>query len=861
MKRLPYWSSCLILLLACRSMAGNTAPDWFDAYYPVRFPVELDVAAPGRQVLDIDIETLTEAVNRKSPFKFRPEHFAYDQLKLVAVDDSGRQTPVDGAFFLKYENEIVRNGDFRDWKDGRPAGWTFSSKEGFALKKDDAGRNYLAVTGGDRHFCGQTVPVSVNSWYCFSYRVKGLYGIAPMAGWRNGSVQPVPHSYVDPYFSDREWLDKTFYFHTGDPVIDWKNERIDIRIERFDKDVADISLKKCSVAFVADLTAGGRKRYYLYYSPVEGTTCRPPAGIAAEFPARKLAVAYPAGPDWVDNRLIRYLGGSREFRTWSVPATRKVLEHEQLPLDNPAGKITLSSAGNETETLQIVLRPLTGGKIEQITLEFKDRGGRSLPPEAVGIGKVEYVDIRTPSTYIMAGTSRPARFDYTGRLPDPVVPAADIALVPGGPDIVLWIEVKAPSGAAAGSYSGALKIRTATGETSIPVEWTVWDFRLPDRPSCRTAFSFCQYANQFLFPFHKVTDEEDKYALSRAYVAAMAKYRLSDKGPTSAGVFKTGYARSRKTSADLIAVYKMELPWAMDELNLTGFIIGHYPGAGHMVKLTDEEAARRAEFYNPVAEYLLQNRWLDRAYIWIDEPRLEDYPGLYKFAAAMRKQPYAGKIKLFPLVYQAFAYDRLKDHVDILAVFDNEDASVVSPRGIGQWPDNKEIWFYYTRSALTWIDSPGLNQRYWAPKVWALGGKGIAIWAINQWWTYPNSPHISGNPWVDPHSTWGNGVLSFFYPPSRDGKELKEKDLSITPSLRLSLIRDGIEDFEYAEILSQLIIQADGKGMDTAAEKQVLQGFRRPFVSPRSWTLSETYWQETRRRMAQAIMSLNDRLK
>ena len=195
--------------------------------------------------------------------------------------------------------------------------------------------------------------------------------------------------------------------------------------------------------------------------------------------------------------------------------------------------------------------------------------------------------------------------------------------------------------------------------------------------------------------------------------------------------------------------------------------------------------------------------------------------------------------------------------MDIMAFWDGESRSIVSPRAIRAAPKDKEIWFYYTRSAPLWIDTPGMNQRLWAPKVWAFGGKGIAIWCVLQWWTDKGSPHVQHNPWENPATTWGNGALAFFYPPSPAGESLPKKDLTIVPSVRLLLTRDGIDDFDYATMLEQRMEQVERSGIDTTQAQRALEMLRRPFASPQSWTLGEAYWQEARAAVARTIVELS----
>ena len=65
-------------------------------------------------------------------------------------------------------------------------------------------------------------------------------------------------------------------------------------------------------------------------------------------------------------------------------------------------------------------------------------------------------------------------------------------------------------------------------------------------------------------------------------------------------------------------------------------------------------------------------------------------------------------------------------------------------------------------------------------------------------WDHPYGD--SRNPWEDPYTPHANGSLAYFYPPNRDGFS-PEKDLSLTPSLRLESFRESVDDYEYARML------------------------------------------------------------
>ena len=222
-----------------------------------------------------------------------------------------------------------------------------------------------------------------------------------------------------------------------------------------------------------------------------------------------------------------------------------------------------------------------------------------------------------------------------------------------------------------------------------------------------------------------------------------------------------------------------------------------------------------------------------------------------------RAQLHAKDIKFMVSTYNSQLWNGLRDHVDIFDPQNNECFNYLSPTGAALVPPGKETWSYVTRTSHQWIDAPGISQRMWAPKQRVFGSTGILVWNIIMWWDErPTTPYYAYNPWINPSSNYGNGALAYFYPPSPLGTGLPAKDMTIVPSLRLVLTRDGVEDFEYAEILERLIEEAESLGLNTGEAVKAMAMFNRQIASPKSCRLSEAYWEDAREAAARAIVNL-----
>jgi glycosyl hydrolase family 123 len=844
---------CMLVIFALSIVTPACASEWLDSYYGYRIPITVAVPAQGEYQVELNPETVTAWINEKSDFKIAPRFFAYDNVKLVEVDANGTAVnpDVDAGYRIHIGRDIVQNGRFEQMLKGKPVGWILTN-DAFKLEKTSHdGSLCMTVTGADRSGCVQNISTSPHTLYRLSCMAKGP-NAATAQMIRKGDRQwwqPLDHTYSDPYAPSNAWHKVEYYFDTGDKS-DWASDQVQIRFERRTSSVDDVSVRECRAAFTLKADRGGVMHYHLYYSPLEGVTPQAPGRVVASLPTRKLTVKRSGEVERLDDEMVYSLNSNELGDLWSAATTHKVLEDARPPAGR-RGRIEFSCARNESEAIQLVFRPRAQGEITSVRVNLVGPGGAKLDPEQFDIRRALYVSIKTPSSSTSVFAT-PAGSSFTGRLPDPLPKFAPVAFKPDDPNLLIWVDVKVPKTAAAGIYQGHLELETSSGQIAVPMSLTVWNFTLPDRPTCRTAFQIARFANSFLFPFHKVTTKDDKQKLTRAYIAELARHKISDTGPTTASIWSPATVPPSPCRN-----YELELPWVIDELHLTGFTIGHVGGPS-LKNETLESARKTAKEYEVLAKCLAEKGWLKDAYIQIDEPQPPAFAGVRNWIDAFREQPNAKNIKMFGFIYNAEAWDDLRDHLDIVVPVNNDGANAFSQTAIARKPPQQEAWCYWTKTCHQWIDAPGIDQRLWAPKTWWMGATGMSTWAVLIWWN--ESAKLSytiDNPWIDPNSPWGNGATAYFYPPNPKGVELAEQDMTIIPSLRLILTRDGIEDFEYATILEHLMTQAKSRGRNTMPAEVAIAQMRRQFATPVSWSMSESHWQEARQAVARAIEALN----
>ena len=164
--------------------------------------------------------------------------------------------------------------------------------------------------------------------------------------------------------------------------------------------------------------------------------------------------------------------------------------------------------------MQIVVTPKASGQINSVSATLTGPDSYTLGTGQFDIRQAKYVPINSPSRCGLYA-SFPSRSGFTGYLPDPLPEFETVSFGAGDTNILIWVDVTVPDTAPAGTYNGAIAIETTAGTISIPVEMTVWDFALPDRPTFRSSLQIWRHSHSFLFPFHKVTSIADKYNLAQ----------------------------------------------------------------------------------------------------------------------------------------------------------------------------------------------------------------------------------------------------------------------------------------------------------------------------------------------------------
>ena len=537
------------------------------------------------------------------------------------------------------------------------------------------------------------------------------------------------------------------------------------------------------------------------------------------------------------------------FSLWRADEEMRVAPWRPLPAAR-VRSLEVSAAANEAEAIQLVVRAgatsLAGVSVRPAGDLVSD-GGATISASAVDVRQVTYLDIASPTDESSA----------PGLWPDPLeaVPSEGVA-VPAGQNRPFWVRVKVPKGTPPGRYRGSLSIAMAapseagaaagaaagipqpatgtvpanarTGNVFVPLEVEVFGFELPDTMTLKTSFG-C--ADAKIFPYHRATEEGDQDAIRDFYYRALADAHLTpyypaghdghaplwsytleaEEGREDEAVFTFAWDAWDAAISNALARYHFNT----FVFSIPGFTKADFrksnPHEFHGRKDgTPEYEALAAKYLGAIEAHLRERGWLGTAGVyWFDEPTEKDYPFIRRGLRAIRKYAPAVRVRITEEPQRGLA--------DVVDLWCPTSMNLHSPAEAECRARGDEFWWYicmYPKApyATEFIDHPGTDLRVWLWQTWKERISGILIWETCYWTSRAVYPDARQNPYEDPASwadsmryNWGNGDGRFLFPPRAcfNGGE----GAVIEPpngSMRLEILRDGIEDYEYFAVLRRL---------------------------------------------------------
>jgi hypothetical protein len=437
------------------------------------------------------------------------------------------------------------------------------------------------------------------------------------------------------------------------------------------------------------------------------------------------------------------------------------------PSFSPAAAISM--AKNEYESFQVVVQPQAAG-LEAVKLEISDlvnvKNGAKIGKENISWRVVGYVPTQEPYYPVK----------YVGLWPDPLLPARPTD-IQAGKTQPFWVTVYSSPQTAPGTYEGRIEVTADNkGIKTLLVSVQVYDFSLPQSSHLKTAFDFYGHITKLRYPQGDLENDNAYTArlgeVNDKFITMMLSYRMNPILNIDPSV------EQELSSIDRYLV-----------LGLNNFSIGKKGGTFNN-NWPEGKASVDGLFslYRGYGEDLKLNNMLQYTYIYawdegeMGNPRVSRVCGMIH-----RAYPGLKTMVCYHGIWDtAYGKDWIKD-IDIwtfqMDSFDEQKMRKLQAMG-------KEIWMYVSGPAGA--DTPNLvmdfdsiDYRILPWLCWKYNIKGFLYWCVN-WW-----------PLVDPfenakNSQWeqnGNGLL--FYP-GKDGP---------IASIRTELFRDGMEDYEYIQVL------------------------------------------------------------
>lgn len=259
---------------------------------------------------------------------------------------------------------------------------------------------------------------------------------------------------------------------------------------------------------------------------------------------------------------------------------------------------------------------------------------------------------------------------------------------------------------------------------------------------------------------------------------------------------------------------------------------------------------------------------LGKEYIyWFDEPNASDYPFIYETNKMLKT--YAPKLTTF--LTEHITGQDISDVTDISCTIwhklDHEKARKMHEK-------QQEYWSYlccWPKSPWVseFIDHDAVNFRMWIWASYVHHLKGILVWQTTYWNSIEATPEgflqnpweeamswVNGYGWIKGKQTiWGNGDGRLFYPENREvNNDRRVYDQEVIPSLRLEILRDGIEDYEYMMILQKLA-ESQPQSAKANKAKRLLQIPESIYTNEQTYNKDPQALLKYRKKLAEAIMS------
>jgi len=516
-----------------------------------------------------------------------------------------------------------------------------------------------------------------------------------------------------------------------------------------------------------------------------GTTCQCIAGAVRDETGRCVV---PVCSQCGDPSQYYYrLPSPSEAVLWTAPNIEKVLPGQAVP-ETEAEFIGVHAARGEFEPFQLVIRPGSG---LDVSLQWEGPAGAVV--ERAELYRVDFVNVDTPSD--PSGMS--------GRVPDPLEPLVwgEGVTLDGGENRSFWVSLKIDPAAAAGDHDATLRVATGSTTTGVAVRIHVFDVDLAPAISFKSQMNYShqelggsegldrvEEIKNFFFE-RRLTPKSVAWPAGLNYNGGI-EYDCAGTIDDEDGEW--GFAVLGPKYVDGVGWNSVGFPSFMafqftnnstprpDEF--CGVSRGdHYGSAAY------NEAW--SLMLSTVDRYVVDHGYAQKAYYYVmNEPQNQED---YDLAAYLAELTRAAAPNLRIAVSEE-PKPEIAEHPSYDGAFDIWFANLSHYDRDYAWQRQQtageEVWWYFLYGDgpplpnPTTIDHAGIESRIIVWLAWIYRVDGFAYYSLTGW---------GDDPWNDPRpqGTNQNGDGFMLYPPLEDGR--------LRPSIRLELLREAFEDYEY----------------------------------------------------------------
>jgi hypothetical protein len=486
-------------------------------------------------------------------------------------------------------------------------------------------------------------------------------------------------------------------------------------------------------------------------------------------------------------------------QVWVAPAAQKVRPNVQPDASAPAAA-SLAAAQNEFESFQVVVT----GQASAVSMSFdglSDGAGHNISGRDVVLYRESIINL----THQSGGDGA------TGQWPDALVPDVDPIVsekrnafpfnVAAGQSIAVLADVHVPQGAPAGTYTGTVHV-TGGATADVAVTLTVWDFAVPSTSTLKSAYGLAWNGPCMAHGDSGCNGGDADMALRARYVQAALDNHISIHQP-----YYTSTVNSAGT-ADWSAFDQYAGPF-LDGTANTRLV-------GAKLTATSVDGSPTWSQDNGWSGHFAQKGWSPVLFSYVcDEPPLtcgwSDINPRISYAHGS-----SPSVNTLVTTTTKNASDNGISGIDLFSPVINFVEGKPGASYAGNQRANYPATMWWYQSCMSYgcagvsssLDSSG--ETGWPTM--AIDADGSRNRAM-EWMSFvynvqgelyyeTTQAFFSGDAWTDQYNFGGNGDGTLFYP-GTTAKIGGQTEIPVE-SLRMKMIRDGMEDYELLNLAKTL---------------------------------------------------------